>query len=76
VLVLSRKVGESIMIGDTIEVVVLSHEGETVRIGIKAPKQVEVYRQEIYQAIKLANQEAVQSKLDPKDLNGWFGDRK
>ena len=47
-LVLTRKKGEVIMIGDHIELVVLGVEGETVRLGISAPKNVEVYRKEVY----------------------------
>ncbi|MBA3725111.1 MAG: carbon storage regulator CsrA [Armatimonadetes bacterium] len=51
-LVLTRKVHQSIMIGDDIEIVVLEVRGEQVRIGIKAPKDVSVHRQEIYSMIK------------------------
>ncbi|MDF2649357.1 MAG: carbon storage regulator [Paenibacillus sp.] len=43
-LVLSRKKGESIMIGEHIELVILEVEGETIRIGIQAPKHIEVHR--------------------------------
>jgi carbon storage regulator len=58
-LVLSRKVGESIMIGDEIEIVVLSTEGDTVKIGVRAPKSVDIFRKELYDTIKLENQEAI-----------------
>lgn len=50
-LVLTRKVHQSIMIGDEIEIVVLEVRGEQVRIGIRAPKEVSVHRQEIYTQI-------------------------
>jgi carbon storage regulator len=50
-LVLTRKVGQSIVIGDEIEVVVLEVRGEQVRIGIRAPKTVSVHRKEIYEQI-------------------------
>jgi carbon storage regulator len=50
-LVLTRKVHQSIMIGDDIEIVVLEVRGEQVRVGIKAPKDVTVHRQEIYTQI-------------------------
>jgi len=50
-LVLTRKVHQSIVIGDEIEVVVLEVRGEQVRIGIKAPKTVSVHRKEIYEQI-------------------------
>jgi carbon storage regulator len=50
-LVLTRKVGQSIVIGDNIEVVVLEVRGEQVRIGIRAPKDVTVHRKEVYEQI-------------------------
>ena len=50
-LVLTRKVGQSIVIGDGIEVVVLEVRGEQVRLGIRAPKDVAVHRKEIYDQI-------------------------
>lgn len=50
-LVLTRKIHESIIIGDTIEVVVLEVRGEQVRIGIRAPRDVTVHRKEIYEQI-------------------------
>lgn len=69
-LVLSRKKGESIMLGDNIEVVVLGVEGETVKLGIRAPKQVEVHRKEIFDAIRQENQEASSAKISTADLRG------
>jgi carbon storage regulator len=51
VLVLTRKIKQSIMIGDDIEVTVLSNEGEKVRLGIQAPPTVPVHRIEIYRKI-------------------------
>lgn len=57
-LVLTRKKGESIVIQDNIEVTVLSVEGETVKIGISAPKHVDIFRQEIYLSIKESNLES------------------
>ncbi len=50
-LVLTRKVHQSIVIGDNIEIVVLEVRGEQVRLGIKAPKDVTVHRKEIYEQI-------------------------
>jgi carbon storage regulator len=52
VLVLTRKPGESIMIGDDIELVVLGLDGQKVRIGVHAPASVPVHRQEVYLAIR------------------------
>jgi carbon storage regulator len=51
-LVLTRKASQSIMIGDEIEVSVLSVVGDKVRIGIQAPRAVPVYRREVYMAIQ------------------------
>ncbi|WP_211749590.1 carbon storage regulator CsrA [Paenibacillus sp. Marseille-Q4541] len=58
-LVLSRKKGESIMIGEDIEITILGVDSETVRIGVKAPRHVDIYRKEIYEEIERTNQEAV-----------------
>lgn len=63
-LVLTRKTGESIMIGDDIELKIISVEGDQVKIGIDAPRSVKVYRSEIYKAIKEENKVALNSTLD------------
>ncbi|WP_426333570.1 carbon storage regulator CsrA [Paenibacillus silvae] len=57
-LVLSRKKGESIILQDNIEVTVLAVEGDTVRIGISAPKQIDIFRKEVYESIQEANRES------------------
>jgi carbon storage regulator len=58
-LVLSRKKDESIMIGDQIELKILSVEGDQVKLGIIAPKNVKVYRSEVYESIQQQNKEAL-----------------
>lgn len=68
-LVLARKKGESIIIGDNVEVVILSVEGDTVRLGINAPKSVQIHRKEIYDSIQESNKEAVQTKAMAVDLH-------
>lgn len=50
-LILTRRVGETIMIGDDVEVTVLASKGNQVRIGIAAPAEVEVHRSEIYEKL-------------------------
>jgi carbon storage regulator len=57
VLVLTRKGNQSIMIGDEIEVSVLAIMGEKVRIGIDAPREVPVFRKEVYEEIQDDNQD-------------------
>lgn len=51
-LILTRRVGETIMIGDEIAVTVLGVKGNQVRVGVNAPKEVAVHREEIYERIK------------------------
>lgn len=58
-LALSRKKNEAIIINNNIEITVLEVKGDQVKIGISAPKEVPVYRKEVYIQIQQANQEAV-----------------
>ena len=60
-LILTRRVGETLMIGDEVTVTVLGVKGNQVRIGVNAPRDVTVHREEIYERIKqgqLSNQES------------------
>lgn len=63
-LILTRKIDEAIMIGDQIEISIVDIKGDQVKVGIKAPKNVKVYRQEVYLAIQKENIEAAQIKPD------------
>ena len=69
-LALSRKKGEAIVINNNIEVTILEIKGEQVKLGISAPKEVPVYRKEVYAQIEDANKIAMeQANLDAlKDL--------
>ena len=57
-LVLSRKKNESIVINDDITIVVVEIRGDKVRLGVEAPKEVPVHRNEVYEAIRRSQQEA------------------
>ncbi len=58
-LALSRKKGEALVINNNVEITVLEIKGEQVKLGINAPKEVPVYRKEVYVQIQDANKEAV-----------------
>lgn len=60
-LVLTRKIGETIAIDDHIKITVVQIKGKQVRLGIEAPKETRVYREEIYKAIQDENHAATQS---------------
>jgi carbon storage regulator len=64
VLVLTRRAGESIVIGDEVRVVVLDVRGDTVRLGIEAPRSVQVHRAEVYAEVQAANAAAVNRSDD------------
>lgn len=59
-LVLTRKKGETIQIGDDIEITISSIKGDQVKIGINAPKNIEIHRKEVYATIQEENQQASQ----------------
>lgn len=52
-LILTRRIGESVIVGDNISISVLGVKGSQVRLGIEAPKDISVHREEIYQRIQL-----------------------
>jgi carbon storage regulator len=58
-LVLTRKKGQKLIINDNIEVTILETRGDTVKIGVNAPKNVTIFREEIYEEIKKANKQAI-----------------
>lgn len=65
-LVLSRQRDETIMIGDEVEITVVDIRGDKVRLGITAPRHIQVHRKEVYDAIKRENQQA--ANLTPQDV--------
>lgn len=71
-LVLTRKPGQDIMIGDDIVVHIVDVQGDNVRIGIDAPAKVKIYRSELYQAIIAENKNAVTTSSKNVDLSKFL----
>ncbi|MBM4054187.1 MAG: carbon storage regulator CsrA [Planctomycetes bacterium] len=65
-LILTRKLGESITIGDDIKITILEFQGKQVKLGIIAPKDIEIHREEVYEKIQAQNREA--SKVSKHEL--------
>ncbi|MBU5429490.1 carbon storage regulator CsrA [Kineothrix sp. MSJ-39] len=63
-LALSRKKGEALVINNNVEVTILEVKGDQVKIGISAPKEVPIYRKEVYLQIQDSNKEAMQADLE------------
>lgn len=66
-LVLSRQRDETIMIGDDVEITIVDIRGDKVRLGITAPRHIQVHRKEVYEAIRRENERA--AKLSPSDVS-------
>ena len=71
-LILSRRPGESLTIGDNIVVTVVSINGNQIRLGIEAPREVRVLRDEIYKALRAENQEAANSQEQRRRMEDAF----
>ncbi len=63
-LVLSRQRDETIMIGDAVEITIVDIRGDRVRLGINAPREIQVHRKEVYDAIKRENTQAARVQID------------
>ncbi len=72
-LALARKVNESIMLGNDIEITLLEIKGDQVKIGISAPKSVPIYRKEIYLQIQEENKQAAGQEINVEALKNAFG---
>ena len=70
-LALSRKKGDSIIVNDNIEIVIIDIGKEQVKIGIKAPKSVSIYRKEVFEQITKENKEAILD-VNIKDIKKLF----
>ena len=68
---LTRKKGDSIMIGEDIEIVIIESSKDQVRLGIKAPRNVSIYRKEIFEQIMNENKEAILN-IDVKNIKNIF----
>ena len=66
-LILTRRVGESVVIGDDIVVTVVEVRGDSVRIGIQAPRSVDVHREEVYEELRRTNESAASPAPDAID---------
>lgn len=63
-LILTRRVGESLMVGDQVRVTILAIKGQQVRVGVQAPKTIAVHRKEIYERIKRGQEESTSESAD------------
>jgi len=69
-LVLTRKPGETVMLGEDIQVKIVSVDGDQVKIGIEAPRALKIYRREVYEAIQQENEAALEAS-DLRVLDSW-----
>jgi len=69
VLILTRRIGETIIIGDNVSVNILGVKGNQVRVGIKAPKEIAVHRKEVFERIQAEKQRVQDVKEDQQDDN-------
>ncbi|RAP73933.1 carbon storage regulator CsrA [Paenibacillus montanisoli] len=75
-LILSRKKGQSILLNNNIEIVISAIDGDQVKIGIKAPSDVNILRKEVYDAVQESNRQALQGQLNVAELKKWSSPKK
>lgn len=75
-LVLSRKINQSIVIGDDIEIMLVDIRGDQIKLGINAPKSVKIFRKEVYEEIERQNMEATKTTPDKLDILKSFVQKK
>ncbi|AZN38523.1 carbon storage regulator CsrA [Paenibacillus albus] len=75
-LVLSRKKGESVIIQDNIEITILEVNAETVKIGFKAPRDIEILRKEVYAMIEQTNKESAIQNVNIQALKDRINNKK
>lgn len=75
-LVLSRKINQSIVIGDDIEIMLVDIRGDQIKLGINAPKTVKIFRKEVYEEIERQNLEATKATADKLDVLKSFVQKK
>jgi carbon storage regulator len=71
-LVLTRKLNESIMVGDNVKITIVDVKGDQVKLGITAPREVAVHREEVYREIQKENQLAANAKANLEQLSKMF----
>lgn len=71
-LILARKLNERIVIGDDIEISVVEIKGDQVKLGVNAPRDVKVYRHEVYEAIQKENRKAAESATEIPEMSDFL----
>lgn len=71
-LVLSRKINQSIVIGDNIEIMLVDIRGDQIKLGINALKSVKIFRKEVYEEVKSENLEASKSTIEELNILSSF----
>ena len=71
-LVLSRKINQSIVIVDNIEIMLVDIRGDQIKLGINAPKSVKIFRKEVYEEVKSENLEASKSTIEELNILSSF----